>query len=265
MNFNDAINQLQEINQSIHENARRALEIRIQQEEWNVLKRMFSVKGFKYALFSPLCFLFSLCLIMILFTGLHYHFYNIPSEKFTLGFLEHEEMNVIYVYIFLVFSILTWNFFLFFITIVFRCEFADLIYTAENKTPDLNISDLLYFNPVVFCFLVYYHNPAYFKSGLDTLFWAFFSNFMYINFCFSVSLYKFGKIRVSQISNTLLDENIKLIRKIRISYFFLFLTTLGVVYSLLVLIEEADWAFRYIFVFKVNIINLGSVFDLQTT
>jgi hypothetical protein len=211
MNFNETLNQLQQINQNIQENARRALELRLQDQEWNVIKKIFSVKSFKYLMFSPLCFLFSLLIVLILITGLHFHFTNIPAEKFTLSYLENEEMNTIYVYIFFILSIFTWNMFLFLITIIFKCKFDELIWSPHNKNPDLNISDLIYFNPVVFCFVIYFHNSNYFKSGLESLFWAFFSYFMYIDFCFTVSLYKFVKIIISQISNTLLEENLKLI------------------------------------------------------
>jgi hypothetical protein len=252
MNFNETFNQLQQINQNIQENARRALELRLQDQEWNVIKKIFSIKSFKYLIFSPLCFLFSLLIVLLLCTGIHFHFTNIPSEKFTLSFLENEEMNTIYVYIFLTFSVITWNIFLFFVTIIFKCKFADLIWSPHNKNPDLNISDLIYFNPVVFCFVVYIYNTNYFKSGLDTLFWAFYSNFMYIGFCFTVSLYKYGKIKMSQISNTLLEENLTLMNKLRRAYIFLFLTTLSYVYSVLGFLEEVDWVYRYILLFKVN-------------
>jgi hypothetical protein len=251
------VNEIHDINRNIQQFARRAMDLRaqmgIETSSVDVLKSNFTLKNFKEIIFSDICFLFSAVFLFTFFIPIYFLFMNIPEEKFTISYLESDEMNPIFVLLFICIFIILWNVYVFISIIICRINLIE--FSSNTQKPnEITTADLIYFNPVIFCYIVYFFNPNYFRTGFDVFCWALFATMYFLNFMFTVKIFSYSNLKINSITNTLLPENNTLILKIRLNYFFLFL--INVLSTILIknLIDETNFMFKYFLIFKVIMI-----------
>lgn len=249
VNFINSLNEIHSINQNIQTYARRALDLQNGSLEMTIWKQIFTLKNFKYMMHSAYFFLFSSLIFSIFAPGLYYSFSKIPEEKFTLSFLESEDMNLSYIVI-LVFCFLSfWNFYLFFALCVFKCDYANFNFDNQ-KGNYIMIVDAIYFNPFFFCFVVWYFNKNLYTTGFDVFSWLLINFLFFVNFCFTAKLYIYSNVKISQISNTSLIENIYFMRRTRLHFLFLTALNVALTYILKILLEDSNFSIRYLILFK---------------
>ena len=250
------VNEIYDINRNIQQFARRAMDLRAQMvretSTADLLKSVFTLKNLKEIIFSEVCFLFSALFLFTFFMPLYYLFMNIPEDKFTISYLESDEMNPIFILLFICIFLILWNMYVFISIIICRINLIE--FSSNTQKPnEITTADLIYFNPVIFCYIVYFFNQNYFRTGFDIFSWALFSTAYFLNFMFTVKIYTYSNLKINSITNTLLPENNTLIFKIRINYFFLMLINVLSTIIIKNVIDETNFMFKYFLVFKVKI------------
>jgi hypothetical protein len=199
-------------------------------------------REFKKVIYSNKCFSISALIISVL---LGFFFYTVKSKRFEIESLESEEMVFIYFLAYLTITIITWNFYLFICLVVSQLEHNKI------KTFSVLTADILYFNPFLFTFMIYYYNKSFLLTTVDIFAWLLVASHYFINFCFTVNLSKHASLKISQITNFALPENQILIAKIRLNYFMLI--GCNFLFSAFVkwVIYDTDFMYKYFILLKV--------------
>ena len=243
-NANDDINNL----------LRRAMVLRDPQS--GIAYNFYSIKReFKQMIYSSKCFALSSVFCILIFLIFYFSSRNM---NITIETLESEEMSFIYFLIFLFVSIFSWNFYLFFSLVIARSEYIKL------KSDSILTADLLYFNPILFTFMIFYYNRSFIQTSFDVFAWMMISSQYFINFCYSVHLYKFANYKISQITNFMSNTHKLLMWKIRINYTILIISNISLSYLLKIGIKDTEFMYKYFVLLKVKINNIGFLFILKT-
>ncbi len=175
-------------------------------------------------------------------------FFNVNLE-ITLAYLENEDMYLNYLLINILIFIFSWNFYLLLQNFVFHSSPAEI--REENKN-SLKLKEILLFSPFWMYCVIKYSVPNYLSTIFDGFFIVFVSIQYKINFIFSIRLYKFINNKINNISNFQLDENIGLMRKMRIHLLIIALYNLLFISFLFLFLEESDLLYKFIILNKVE-------------
>lgn len=229
-------------NENINSLVRRAMELR--EEPRTFASNFYSIKReFKHIIYSKRFFIIS-SLLLIIFLIL---FRFVSKElNITLETLESEDMFILYFLIYIILSIVTWNFYLLFSAFLTKSHYT------KSKSDLILTADLLYFNPILFTFMIFYYNNTFVKTTFDVFAWMMISTQYFINYCFSLHLYKFTNYKISQITNFMSPENKYLMIRLRLNYAILVISNLIFSYLLDVGIKETEFMYKYFVLLKVT-------------
>jgi hypothetical protein len=232
--------------QSLNNLVRRAMTLQQNNNENSFSSNFYVLKReFKQLIYSARCFSISGVILIILLLAL---IVAISKNQYTLESLESEEMVFIYFLIYLIVTILTWNIYLFFSIVVGNTEYT------KTKNDVVVTADVLYFNPILFTFMIFYYNRTFVQTSFDILAWLVISSHYFINFCFSVNLHKYTALKISQITNFALKDNSLFLFKIRANYVLLTLTNFVFSYIIRLVIKDTEFMYKYFILLKVNFI-----------
>lgn len=134
----------------------------------------------------------------------------------------------------------------------------------KNKTVEIKLYDKLYFDPSIATLMIYFMDKNYFLTYFDWFAWIMIFSFYYINFYYSIHLYKFSSFQISSINNIYLPENSRMMLKIRLNG--IFLIFMNLIFTMAVknfIFEETYFVFRFLIFFKVSncFLFLGNIFS----
>jgi hypothetical protein len=227
-------------NENINSLIRRAMELR--DEPRTFVSSFYNIKKeFKHLIYSRKFFIVS-AIFLIIFAILFKMATN--DLSITIESLESEDMCLIYFLIFTITSIVTWNFYLLFSVFITKSQFIKL------KTDLILTADLLYFNPILYTFMIFYYNNTFIKTSFDVFAWMMISSQYFINYCFSVHLFKHANYKISQITNYMSPENKRIMYRFRINYTILLFSNIIFSYILKVGIKDTDFMYKYFVLIK---------------
>lgn len=244
-NTNDNVaNQMNTQNQNLNNLIRRAMntQVRLDEADYMTTRFLNLRREFKQIIFSKKCFLFSSILSIILITCLYF---TIRRMDITIASLESDEMGYVYLLLFSIIMLFTWNFYLLIIHVFLKFEYSKM------KTNDILTADILYFNPLLFTLMIFYFNRSYVRTSFDSFAWMIISSQYFINFYYTAQLYKYANKKISQITNLMLEDNTYILYRIRLSYFFLCAVNILLTYTLKVVIDDTDFMYKYFILLKV--------------
>lgn len=108
--------------------------------------------------------------------------------------------------------------------------------------------DSLYFNPIFFNLFLYFLNKQYMLTSFDIFAWWLISYSYGIGFLFSLNLYNLSNYKFNTITN--FQEHDGFLYKMRLNYSTLLLINLGFFAIMKQFLEEADFSYKYIILFK---------------
>jgi hypothetical protein len=227
-------------NQNINNMIRRATNVG--QEDRSMSSITINLKKIiRELIYSKKFFFVSFFFVVIFFI-----FLKIVSNEVivTLQILESQDMIFIYFTIFAITSFITWSFFLMFSVFVSRAHYV------KSKSDLILTVDLLYFNPILFTFMIYYYNSSFVGTSFDIFAWIMISTQYFINFCFSILLFKYANYRISQITNFSSPENKFIIYRFRLNYFVLIVSNIAFSYMINLGIKETNFMYKYFILLK---------------
>jgi len=219
----------------------------------------------RYLMNTKICFLISLIINIILLVSIFIMINWSDADKtlsFSLENLEEDGMYLIYILLFFFCFISIWNFFLLISLIIFRIDFTEIkIDHLKNFNSSTLTIDIFYFNPGIYCFIIYTFYKSFFPSNLDLLIWHLISAVYFVNFVFSNKLLFYTKLKVKYITNKIFYDNNKLrhslsLNRIRANQIVLILVNIFYVYFLGQCLRETDFIHKYLLIGKVCINKL---------
>jgi hypothetical protein len=199
------------------------------------------INEFEQVIYSNKCFPISAMILSVLTFFLAY---SVKKKDWEIELLESEEMAFIYFLIFLIIAILTWNFYLAMNLLIGNTRYNKV------KANVIIFADSLYFNPIIFTFMIYYYDRSFLQTSFDILFVLIITTHYYTIFYFTINLFKHAEFKISQITNFMLDENKTLLLRLRINFLALGLCNFIFSYFVKLAVKETDFMYKYFILLK---------------
>jgi hypothetical protein len=242
------------------ENLRRLLHSQTNLLEINNANRTINftnmIREFKQFIYTSKCFSTSGLILSFITITLSY---VINRRDWEIESLENNDMLFLYIILYFLVTIATWNLYL-----LINLLIADTKH-IKGSTDIFITTDILYFNPIMFTYLTYYYDNTFLYTSFDVLIWLVITTHYFINFCFTINLFKYADNEISKITDLTPNTNKNMLIRMRINYIILVICNILFTFCVRIAIKDTDFMFKFFILVKVNfVLFLGHIFISET-